>query len=86
MGACQVVAVPVIDLTLGEQEVEAPCQEDREGAWPSAAYLDACCQEGRVVVRVEAHRRHPVGLVLLHLEACPLKGASMEASIQEEER
>lgn len=78
--------MPGIDLIPGEQEVEAPCQEEQGGAWASEAYLDACCQEGRVVVQVVAHRRHPVGLVLLHLEACSLKGALMVASIQEEER
>lgn len=86
MGACQGVAVPVVDLILGEQEVEAPCQEDQEEAWASEAYLDACCQEGRVVDRVEVHRRPPVGLVPLHLEAWPLKGALTEASIQAEEQ
>lgn len=86
MGACQGVEVHVVDLILGEQEVEAPCQEDQEEAWASEAYLDACCQEGRVVVRVEAQHRHPAGLVPPHLEAWPLKGALMEASIQEEEQ
>lgn len=39
MGACQEVAVPVLDLILGEQEVEEPCQEEQEGAWASEAYL-----------------------------------------------
>lgn len=78
--------MPVIDLILGEQEVEAPCQEDQEGAWASEAYLDACCQEGRVVVRVEVHHHHPVGPLPLDLEAWPLKGALMEASIQGEEQ
>lgn len=39
MGACQGVVVPVLDLILVEQEVEAPCQEVQEGAWASEAYL-----------------------------------------------
>lgn len=38
-GACQVVAVPVLGLIPVEQEEEAPCQEEREGAWASEAYL-----------------------------------------------
>lgn len=86
MGAYQEVAAPVLDLILGEQEVGAPCQEELEEAWASEAYLDACWQEGRVVVREEAHHRQPVGLVPLHLEAWTLKGALMAASIQEEEQ
>lgn len=48
-------------------------------------YLDACCQEGKAVVRVEVHH-HPVGLVSLHLEAWPYWGALLEASTQEEEQ
>lgn len=39
-----------------------------------------------MVVRVEAHHRHPVGLVPQHLEAWALKGALKGASIQEEEQ
>lgn len=50
------------------------------------SYLDACFQEGRVVVLVEVHHRQPVGLVPLHLEAWTLKGALKGALIQEEER
>lgn len=38
-----------------------------------------------MVVRVEDHHRLPVGLEHPHLEAWSLKGALMEASIQEEE-
>lgn len=45
-------------------------------------YLDACCPEGRVVVRVGAHH-HPVGLPL-YLEAWPLKVALLRAWILEE--
>lgn len=67
--ACPGVAVPVIDLIPGEQEVEAPCQEVLEEAWASEAYLDACCQEGTVVVQAEARHRRPVDLVLPQLEA-----------------
>lgn len=85
-GACQGVAVPVLDLILGEQAVEAPCQEEQEGAWASEAYLDACCQEERVAVRAEAHRRQPGGPGPQHLEAWPLKGALLEASNQVEEQ
>lgn len=86
VGACQGAVVPVLDLIPEGQEVEAPCREVQAGAWASEAFLDACCQEGRVVVQVEAHHLQPVGLVPLHLGAWPLKGASLEASIQEEER
>lgn len=75
----------MIELILEAQEVEAPCQEEQEGAWASEAYLDACCQEGKAVVRVEVHH-HPVGLVSLHLEAWPYWGALLEASTQEEEQ
>lgn len=39
VGACQGEVVPVIDLILGEQEVEAPCQEEQGEAWASEAYL-----------------------------------------------
>lgn len=78
--------MPVLDLILGEQEVEEPYQEEQEGAWASEAYLDACCQGGMVVVQVGDHQRLSVGLEHPHLEAWPLKGASMEASIQEEEQ
>lgn len=39
VGAFQGAAVPVTDLIPGEQEVEAPCQEEQEGAWASEAYL-----------------------------------------------
>lgn len=78
--------MPVLDLIPGEQEVEAPCQEEQEGALASEAYLGACCQEGRVVVLGVAHHRQPVGLVPLHLEAWAWKGALLEAWIQEEEQ
>lgn len=78
--------MPVLDLILGELEAEAPCQEEQEGAWASEAYLDACWQEGRAVVQVEAQQQQPVGLVHLHLEAWASWGASLEASIQEEEQ
>lgn len=77
--------MPVLDLILVEREVEAPCQEEQEGAWASEAYLDAYCQEGKVVDLVGVHQHHPVDL-LLHLEAWALKGASQEALIQEEEQ
>lgn len=39
-----------------------------------------------MVALVEAHHHQPVGLVLLHLEAWTLKGALLEALIQEEEQ
>lgn len=84
VGACQGAAVHV-DLILVEQGVEAPCQEEQEEALASEAYLDACCQGGMVVVQVEV-LHHPVGLALLLLAASALKGASLEASIQEEEQ
>lgn len=81
--ACRGAAVPV-DLILVEQEVEAPCQEEQEEAWASEAYLDACCQGGRVVVQVEV-LQHPEGLESLLLAAWACWGASLEAWIQEEE-
>lgn len=80
------MAVPVLDLLLEEQEVEAPCQEDQEEAWASAAYLDACWQGGMVVVRVEVLHLRPGGLVSLRLEAWPYLGAYLEALIPEEEQ
>lgn len=39
MGACQGAAVPLLDLILEEQGVEAPCQGEQEGAWASEAFL-----------------------------------------------
>lgn len=78
--------MPVLELIPGELEVEAPFQEVQEGAWASEAYLDACCREGMVVVRVEAQHHQPEGLVPLHLEAWALQGALLEALIQEEEQ
>lgn len=52
--------------------------------WASSTnyYLDACCPEERVVVRVGA-RHHPVGLPL-YLEAWPLTVALLRAWILEE--
>lgn len=60
VGACPGEAAP-FGLILVEQEVEAPCQEEREEAWASEAFLDACRQEGRVEVLVVV-LRHPAGL------------------------
>lgn len=86
MGACQGAAVPLLDLILVEQGVEAPCQGEQEGAWASEAFLDACFQGGMVVAQVEVHLQRPVGLVPLQMEACPCWEACLEASIQEEEQ
>lgn len=83
--ACQGVVVPVLGLIQGGQEAEAPCQGE-QGAWASVAFLDACCQEGRVVVQVEAQLRPAVDQVLQHLGAFASRGAWMEAWIQEEEQ
>lgn len=84
VGACRGAAVPV-GLILVEPGVEAPCQEEQEAAWASEAYLGACCQEGRVVVQAEV-LQHPVDPASLLWAAWAWWGASLEASIQEEEQ
>lgn len=80
--ACRGAEALVLDWIPAEQGAGAPCQAEQEDAWASEAFLDACLQEGTVVARAEAHHRRPVGPA--H-EPWPWRGASLEASIQEEE-
>lgn len=45
--AWQGAVVPVVDLILEEQEVEAPYQGEQAGAWASEAYL---CKRNKVCI------------------------------------